>query len=76
LWLPGPSIIHIARYETVKDAPPLDRKSFYVVNRLFLIADKFPIPKIAPDFVVSYRGYVLAWVYRGDRLREAGYQFP
>ncbi len=75
LWLPGPSIIHVEPYETVKGAPPLDRKSFYLVNRLFLIADKFPIPNIAPDFVVSYRSYALAWVYRGDRLRNAGYQF-
>lgn len=75
LWLPGPSVIHLARYAEVSTAPPLGKNSFYVVNRLYLITGAYPIPQIEPDFTVSYRGYVLAWVFRGDRLAESGYRF-
>ena len=37
LWLPGPSKIHLEFFVNKKDAPPLDDKSFYIVDRLYLI---------------------------------------
>jgi hypothetical protein len=75
LWLPGPSKIHMDMFASKKDAPPLDDKSFYIVDRLYLIQDVYNIPQIAPDLSVAYRGYDLAWIFRGDRLAASGYRF-
>jgi hypothetical protein len=75
LWLPGPTEIHLDMFVNKKDAPPLDDKSFYIVNRLYLIVDVYNIPKIEADFTVSYRGYALGWIFRGDRLKASGYTF-
>ena len=75
LWLPGPSKIHLDSFTNVKDAPPLDSKSFYIMDRLYLIQDVFNIPNIDADLAVEYRGYALAWIFRGDRLAASGYNF-
>jgi hypothetical protein len=75
LWLPGASTISVDYLSRVIADPPLDKKSYYAVNRLYLIQNYYPVPKIDPDYVVAHRGYVLSWIYRGDRLRESGYRF-
>jgi hypothetical protein len=75
LWLPGPSKIHLDSFTNVNDAPPLDSKSFYIVDRLYLIQDVFNIPNIDADLAIEYRGYALAWIFRGDRLAASGYTF-
>ena len=75
LWLPGPSKIQLDFFVNKKDAPPLDNKSFYIVDRLYLIQDVYNIPQIEPDFTIAYRGYALAWIFRGDRLAASGYTF-
>ncbi len=73
LWLPGPRAIRIVTFDKVGDDPPFDARSYYIVNRLYLIQKVHPVPHIAADFTVRYRGYALAWVFRGDRLAQAGY---
>lgn len=72
-WLPGPATIKIE--PTIPGNPgKMTRTDYYLVSRLTLIQRR-SIPEIAADFVVSYRGYVQAWVYRGDRLLASGYRF-
>jgi hypothetical protein len=49
---------------------------YYVVNRSTVLIDLFPFPaNVEPVFVISYRGYTQAWVFRGDDLQEAGFRF-
>jgi hypothetical protein len=73
LWLPGPREIRVVPLDP--NEKPLGPSDYYVVSRLYLIQNFFPIPNIEPDYRISYRGYDLAWIYRGDRLTAAGYQF-
>lgn len=51
------------------------KRDYYIVNRLYLIQNFFAVPPIEPDYRVSFRGYDMAWIYRGDRLAAAGYSF-
>ena len=46
---------------------------YFIFNRTSIIQGWVALPTIAPDFVVSARGYPMAWIYRGDRLGEDGY---
>jgi hypothetical protein len=69
-WLPGPTSIRLE----ASGEPRLDEKTFVAMNRLYLIQAKYNIPAIEPDFVASYRGFALGWVFRGDRLAAAGYR--
>ena len=73
-WLPGPRHIHV-RYFPRGSKTPFDDKSFYLLSRLYLIEKVYKIPRIAPDFALAFRGYVLGWVFRGDRLAASGYRF-
>lgn len=58
------------------DAWPSGADTYYVINRQLIAGGLLQtFPDIAPDFVVSYRGFVMAWVFRGDRLKNAGYRF-
>jgi hypothetical protein len=68
-WLPGPTSIKLKAF----GEPKLDERTFVVLSRLYLIQNMYNIPAIKPDFVASYRGYVLAWAFRGDRLAASGY---
>ncbi|MDR6874163.1 hypothetical protein J2Y55_005196 [Bosea sp. BE125] len=50
--------------------------TYYVLNRQLVVGGLLTtFPTIPPDFVVRYRGFGMAWVYRGDRLRNSGYRF-
>ncbi|KFC66793.1 hypothetical protein FG93_04273 [Bosea sp. LC85] len=72
LW-PGRHAIKVLPLDSGK---VLDSKAdYYIVNRLYLIQNFFAVPPIEPDYRVSFRGYDLAWIYRGDRLGAAGYSF-
>ncbi|HEV2302257.1 MAG TPA: hypothetical protein VGR91_11875 [Stellaceae bacterium] len=73
-WLPGPRRIRVRYFPRGRETPLNDR-SFYLLSRLYLIQKVYDSPRIAPDFVVSFRGYVLGWVFRGDRLAASGYHF-
>lgn len=48
---------------------------YYVLNRLAIAqaVEKFPV-EVEPTFVISFRGYITAWVFRFDQLKAAGYQ--
>ncbi|SEG80228.1 hypothetical protein SAMN04488115_11616 [Bosea lathyri] len=49
---------------------------YYVMNRQLLVGGLLSaFPSIEPDFVIQYRGFAMAWVYRGDRLKSSGYHF-
>ena len=69
-WLPGPMSIRLKAF----GEPEFDARTFVVLSRLYLIQNRYNIPVIEPDFVASYRGYALAWVFRGDRLAASGYK--
>lgn len=58
------------------DGWPAGPGTYYVMNRQLIAGGLLAgFPAIAPDFVVRYRGFAMAWVFRGDRLKDAGYQF-
>jgi hypothetical protein len=55
---------------------PLSNADYYLINRASVVFG-FPFPYgIEPDFVVDFRGFVQAWVFRGDHLAAGGYRFP
>jgi hypothetical protein len=68
-WLPGPDAIQLKAF----GEPVLDARTFLAHNRLMLIQNVYKQPDIAPDFVAEYRGFVMGWAWRGDKLRAAGY---
>jgi hypothetical protein len=74
-WLPGPTTIKLEPTYPVGDPAKMTKADYYIASRLSLIQTQ-KIPQITPDFVVAYRGYDQAWVYRGDRLLAAGYRWP
>jgi hypothetical protein len=77
-WLPG-------RNETVQsvsgrirgpDNWPAGPQNYYVVNRQAVVGGLLSaLPEQTPEFAVRYRGFAIAWVYRGDRLKASGYRF-
>ena len=47
---------------------------YYVINRLAIVQSvEFPM-EVEPEFVISFRGYIIAWVFRFDRIKEGGYE--
>lgn len=73
LWLPGPQSIHLKPWPRRGSQFNATDTDFYLFSRLRLIQSKRPMPDIEPDFVVEHRGYVLGWIFRGDRLSASGY---
>ncbi|MCB8819912.1 hypothetical protein [Microvirga rosea] len=71
-WLPGSKDIKIEATFQVGQDGKMTANDYYVASRLGLL-QLSNIPQIPPDFVVSYRGFVQAWAWRGDRLKAAGY---
>ncbi len=58
------------------DAWPDGPGDYYVINRQAITGGLLrDFPAIQPEFDVRYRGYAMAWVFRGDRLRAADYRF-
>jgi hypothetical protein len=49
---------------------------YYVLNRSSIVQkfQRFPT-NVQPEFVLAFRGYVQAWVFRGDHLQDAGFRF-
>jgi hypothetical protein len=76
LWLPGPRTIQ-TRYSFIDASGPLplDRQDYFVVNRNYFVQKVFSFPAATPVFMLTSRGYGMAWVYRGDDLRKINYQF-
>ncbi|CAO3440077.1 hypothetical protein [Azospirillum argentinense] len=58
------------------DSWPDGPSDHYVINRQSVVGGILrAFPPVAPEFEVRYRGFAMAWVFRGDRLRAAGYRF-
>ena len=52
---------------------------YYVINRSSIVQRYCDFPtEVKPSFVISFRGFIQAWVFRGNQLKEAGYRlkFP
>ncbi|MDB5582177.1 MAG: hypothetical protein JWR80_7353 [Bradyrhizobium sp.] len=62
-------------YVTGKDWPA-GADTYYVIDRQLVAGELLQtFPAIAPDFVVGYRGFAMARVFRSDRLRSFDYSF-
>jgi hypothetical protein len=47
---------------------------YYVLNRSMLVQASTSLwPKVEADFVLTARGYPMAWIYRGDHLAASGW---
>jgi hypothetical protein len=52
---------------------PMTNADYYVINRSAAVQG-YPFPyEVEPEFVIAFRGFVQAWVFRGDRLAAAGF---
>ena len=61
---------------TVRSNVVFDSASLFLFNRFNLIVDSYEIPpKTKPIYTLSYRGYPMAWLYRGDELKNSGFSF-
>lgn len=73
---PGAKVHQIGGGFMTGDAWPAGTDIYYVINRQLIAGGLLrTFPDIAPDFVVGYRGFTMAWAFRGDRLKSAGYRF-
>ena len=49
---------------------------YYVINRSSVVQGYCELPAgVEPAFVISFRGFIQAWVFRGDQIKAAGYRF-
>lgn len=77
-WFPGRDTkVHQAGYGIPGEQAALGGADiYYVINRQLLAGGLIAaFPTIEPDFTLGYRGFAMAWVFRGDRLINAGYRF-
>lgn len=62
---------------TSEQAGGYDENDYFIVNRSALISKvpkNFPNDMVPYD-TVNYRGYIQAWVFRGDQLNEKNFSF-
>ena len=67
-----PSVwINMPNYFNIRYFPDIGftNSDYYIINRASVFQDGLVIKDIEPLFTLSYRGFVQAWVYRGDQLR-------
>lgn len=51
-------------------------RDYFILSRSGLIQDYPKYPEgVEPEFTIDYRGYTVAWVFRGDKLKDAGVDF-
>ncbi len=49
---------------------------FYIMNRMGITQSPLSFPENVPPYdVISFRGFVTAWVFRGDDLKKHGFTF-
>jgi hypothetical protein len=57
-------------------APAYNQQEYFVVNRSAVIQKMVVFPEgVDPVDTIDFRGYIQAWIFRGDDLRKAGFQF-
>ena len=74
-WLPErdrPFAIH--DWADVAGKEPLGDKDFYMFSRTRIVQG-MPQPKAKPIVVLAFRGYEMAWIYRGSDLARENYRF-
>lgn len=74
-WLPErdrPFAIH--DWADVAGKEPLGDKDFYMFSRTRIVQGT-PQPKAKPIVVLAFRGYEMAWIYRGSDLAREDYRF-
>lgn len=77
VWLEPAKRIRSEQWQAVRGREPLTSADYWVFNRSAAVQAFLLMPDgITPEFTVAFRGFVQAWVFRGDRLAEAGYRFP
>lgn len=74
-WLPErPRPFTIERWSDVMDKEPLGSTDFYLFSRT-VVVQGIPQPKSKPIVTLAFRGYEMAWIYRGSDLAREGYRF-
>jgi len=49
---------------------------YYILNRLGLVQNSTKFPhSIEPLFTIEHRGFVHAWIFRGDQLKKGNFRF-
>jgi hypothetical protein len=75
-WLTPHPALEVRPLVWYIDRLKYDDTEYYLLNRSCIVQRNWLFPqRAAPEFVLSYRGFVQAWVFRGDKLRAAGYRF-
>ncbi|MEY9878657.1 hypothetical protein ABIA43_000191 [Bradyrhizobium sp. USDA 328] len=74
-WLPErPRSFGIFDAATVVGKEPLGDHDYYLFNRSRIVQG-LPQPKSRPILTLDYRGYEMAWLYRGSDLAAESYGF-
>jgi hypothetical protein len=69
----GVTVLDMADHST---ALSYTGRDYYIVDRLSVVQDWLTFPgAIEPDFTIAARGYIQAWVYRGNDLAKKGFTF-
>ena len=70
-WLENPGM-NIRVIESSKDIGDFGEKDFYILSRFALFREEIPefIYEEEPFDAVSYRGEIVAWIYRGEQLEK------
>lgn len=77
-WLEEGQPIEVIEYQRDLPETVYTADTYFVVNRLCFVTQaqcgEFPAG-VWPEATLDFRGYVQAWVFRGDRLKEAGFHW-
>ncbi|HEX2171983.1 MAG TPA: hypothetical protein VHL09_06010 [Dehalococcoidia bacterium] len=75
-WLDQARRIEIVRRDTDLPHSRYTADDYFVIGRHCFVVEcaNFPVG-IEPEQVLAFRGYVQAWLYRGDRLYEQGFRW-
>lgn len=74
-WLPErPRVFVIHDWANVAGHEPLGDNDFYMFGRTKIVQG-IPQPKSKPIATLAFRGYEMAWMYRGSDLAREGYRF-
>ncbi len=71
LWLKNPGFNRISMYSGLDNLSWTD-KDYYLFTK-FMIYRKTPpefLRLVTPDAVISYKGEIAVWIYRGDKIKD------
>lgn len=75
-WLDADRLLSVFEHEGDLPYARYSASDYFLVNRTCFVTRcaSFPVG-VQPEATLDFRGYVQAWVYRGDRLRDAGFRW-